>query len=105
MIKLLINDYSKVVKVNIGKNPTYLIRQHNGLYRYLAYHGIDKLGFDRIIKTISKMKLGTKNDVSKRSKLKSNLKQLLNEVDKNTLEENLIKELDDKIKLSKIIIS
>ncbi len=102
--ELWLKDYHKVNKLSIGKDPVHLLYRHSGLYQYLSYHGIDKLGFDEVINIISDLDFDVINPRSKRSKMKSVVKELLKEVSKNTLEKNLVRELDIKIRSVKDLI-
>ncbi|WP_417800246.1 phage/plasmid replication domain-containing protein [Tenacibaculum sp.] len=90
-------SYKKINKIEIGIDPIHLIYEYNGLYKYLAYHGVEKVGYQRISNTIAELNFDLKNSVAKRSKLKHTVNELLKEAHKNTLDKYLIDELDDKI--------
>lgn len=92
-----VNSYKKVIKVKIGIDPTNIIHHHNGLYKYLSYHGIVKLGHQRVINTISNLNFDVKSPMTKRSKLKSTVNELLKVVNRDSLDKHLIDELDHKI--------
>ncbi|TVZ48652.1 phage/plasmid replication protein [Olleya sp. Hel_I_94] len=96
-LELWINNYSRINKLQLGLDPTELLFHHNGVYKYLSYHGIDKLGFDFTSETISNLDFDLKNPKSKRSKMKYRIKELFNSVNENTLDKNLIDELNKKI--------
>ena len=103
--RILFNYYDKVVKVSIGVNPTYLLPHHNGVYKYLSYHGIDKLGYDRFSNTVSGLQFNVKNPASKRSKMKSAIKELMHNVKENALDDDLVAELDNKMKFINELIN
>ena len=90
-------SYFRVVKLDIQTEPIGLLKQRNGLLLYLAYYGIVDLGFTRIINVISNLNFNVKNPRSKRSKLKKSLKVLFDNANRNSLEKNLVQELDEKI--------
>ena len=98
------DNYYKIIKLSIGIDPKYLLYQYNGVYQYLSYHGISRLKIERVMNTISELNFNVKNPSSKRSKMKSQIKQLLKNVNKNSIDKNLIHELDDKIKYVKQLI-
>ncbi|WP_299114295.1 phage/plasmid replication protein [uncultured Winogradskyella sp.] len=91
------SSYFRVKKIQLGIDPKELLHNHNGLFKYLAYHGIDRLGFNKTINTISHLNFNVKNPRSKRSKMKKTIKVLFDDVNKNTLDNNLITELDYKV--------
>jgi len=93
---LLVN-YNKVVKSSFGKNPTHLLNVHNGGLRFLSYHGIKAMGYNHFEQIISQFNFGTKNDSSKRSKMKSTIKDIILIANENSLDSDLIGELDQKI--------
>ena len=78
------------------------MKSHYGLYKYLAFHGADKLGYQRLNNTISEIQFDVQNPLVKRSKMKATLNELLKSVRENALDKNLVVELDDKIN-SKLI--
>jgi hypothetical protein len=91
------NGYQKVEKISLGTDPDFLLKKRNGLNTYLSYHGIERIGFDRIINKISEQEYDVKNNRTKKSKLKKEVRDLLREVQENTKEKNLLKELNEKI--------
>ncbi len=101
---LWLEGFEKVNKFSVGLDPLYLLNQRNGLSKYLFYHGIDKLGYDRVINSISELKFNVKHQSGKCSKIKKTLNKFLNDVKENTLDENLIDEMDNKIKFIQAII-
>lgn len=103
--RILFNYYDKVVKVSIGVNPTYLLPHHNGVFKYLSYHGIDKLGYDRFSNTVSGLQFDVKNPSVKRSKMKSTIKELIHNVKENALDDDLVAELDNKMKFINELIN
>ena len=104
LVEMWIVGYLEVDKLCIDSNPMFLIQKHNGLMKYLCYQGIEKLGLDKIFNTISGLNFDVKNQTVKRSKLKKSIKELMFEVKENTLEENLITELDYNINFVKELI-
>lgn len=104
LVKIWINGYLEVNKLCLDSNPIFLLQKHNGLMKYLCYQGIEKLGLDKIFNTISGLNFDVKNETVKRSKLKKSIKELMFEVKENTLEENLISELDYNINFVKELI-
>jgi len=93
-----VKSYSRVVKLSLDIDPIHLLHSHNGLYKYLAFHGADKLGYERLSNTISELQFDVKNTAVKRSKMKATLNELLRDVRENALDKNLMGELDNKIK-------
>jgi hypothetical protein len=100
-----LEGYEKTNKLSIGTDPLHLLNGHNGILKYLSYHGIDKISYDRIINSINDLNFDVKNPSVKRSKMKAIVNELLKGVKENTLDENLVKEMDDKIRLIKAFIS
>jgi hypothetical protein len=92
-----IKSYQKVVKLSLDIDPVFLLHNHNGVYKYLAYHGAEKLGFERLTNTISELEFDVVNPSVKRSKMKATVKELLKNVRENALDKNLVGELDSKI--------
>lgn len=97
LLVLLETNYNKVRKLSFDVDPIHLLKSHNGLYKYLAFHGVDKLGYDRLSNTISELQFDVQNSSVKRSKMKSTLNELIRNVRESTLEKNLVVELDNKI--------
>lgn len=94
-----IRGYQKVNKTSLGIDPLFLLKSHNGTYKYLAYHGLEKVGYNRVVNTISDLNFDIKSFASKRSKMKGHVRDLLKEVNNSRLERNLVNELDKKINL------
>lgn len=101
---LWLEGYQKVNKLSMGIDPLHLLNGYNGLLKYLSYHGVDKIGYHRIVNNISDLKFGIKDSSVKRSKMKATINKLLREVKEKTLDENLVGEMDDKIKFIKEFI-
>ncbi|HEY9168268.1 MAG TPA: phage/plasmid replication protein, partial [Lutibacter sp.] len=97
LLSLWVKSYHKVQKLSMDIDPIHLLKSHNGLYKYLAFHGADSLGYERLSNTISELQFNVKNSSVKRSKMKSTLNELLKNVRENALDKNLVGELDDKI--------
>ncbi|MBM6500195.1 phage/plasmid replication domain-containing protein [Flavobacterium macrobrachii] len=97
LIEYWYNGYQKVEKISLGTDPEYLLKNRNGLNKYLSYHGIEKIGYDRIISKISELEFEVKNNRSKLCKMRKEIKDLLREVKENSKDKNLINELDEKI--------
>lgn len=97
LVEIWYKSYLKVQKLSIDIDPIHLLYCHNGLYKYLAFHGLDKLGYERFSNTISELKFDIKNPLVKRSKMKSTINKLLKNVSKNALDKNLVTELNNKI--------
>lgn len=104
LVKIWLNCYYNVDKLHIETNPLFLTNKHNGIMKYLSFYGIEKLGLNNIFNFISELKFDVKNQIVKRSKMKTAIKELLKEVKENTLEENNLTELDNKIEFIKEII-
>lgn len=105
LTSLWLDGYEKVIKLTKGIDPLYLLNKRNGIIKYLAYHGAEKLGYDSIINNISDLKFDNKNPLVKISKMKATLNELLKDVKDSTLEENLVAEMDNKIKFIRAFIS
>ncbi len=101
---LWLEGYQKVKKIPIGIDPIYLLNEHNGVLRYLGYYGAENIGYDRIINNISDLKFDVKNPSVKRSKMKAMVNELLRDIQENTLDENLVGEMDNKIKFIQTFI-
>lgn len=101
---LWLEGYQKVNKLSLGLDPLYLLNEHNGLLKYLSYHGVDKIGYDAIVSNISDLKFDVKNPSVKCSKMKATVNELLRDVKEQTLDENLVVEMDDKIKFIQALI-
>ena len=99
-----IRSYSKVNKLQMGLDPQYLLNSRNGIMKYLAYHGMEKIGSENLNNIIISKDFNVKNIASKRSKLKYTVRELASEVLENTLDKGLLGELDSKIKSSKELI-
>jgi len=97
LLSLWLKSYHKVEKLSMDIDPIHLLQSHNGLYKYLAFHGADSLGYERLSNTISELQFDVKNSSVKRSKMKASLNELLKNVRENALDKNLVGELDDKI--------
>lgn len=97
LLSLWLKSYHKVEKLSFDIDPVHLLQSHNGLYKYLAFHGADSLGYERLSNTISELQFDVKNSSVKRSKMKYTLNELLRNVRENALDKNLVGELDDKI--------
>jgi len=97
LLILWLKSYQKVEKLSFDVDPVHLLQSHNGLYKYLAFHGADSLGYERLSNTISELQFDVKNSSVKRSKMKASLNELLKNVRENALDKNLVGELDDKI--------
>lgn len=104
LLHLWLEGYEKVNKLSIGIDPIYLLNEHNGLLRYLSYHGVERIGYDRIVNNIADLNFDVKNPSVKRSKMKAGLNNLLSEIIENTLDENLMGEIDEEIKFFSGII-
>lgn len=91
--------YQKVNKTPLGIDPLFLLQGYNGTYKYLAYHGLEKVGYNKVINTISDLNFDIKSFASKRSKMKGHVRDLLKEVNNLGLERNLVNELDRKINI------
>ncbi|PIE50512.1 MAG: hypothetical protein CSA38_02630 [Flavobacteriales bacterium] len=97
LLEYWFNGYKKVKKQALGIDPEYLLKGHNGLQKYLSYHGIQRLGYDRINSKISEQIFNVSNNRVKKSKMRGQIKKLLKEVNKNALDNRLIEELDEKM--------
>lgn len=97
LIENWFDSYNKVHKISLGTDPDYLIKEHNGLQKYLSYHGLEKLEYDRIISKISKLNFEVKNNRVKRSKMRGSIKKLLKDVEENGLDKGILDELNNKI--------
>lgn len=101
---LWLEGYEKVNKISIGLDPIYLLNKKNGLTKNLSYHGIERIGYDRIINNISDLNFDVKNPSVKRSKMKAMVNELIRDVHENTLDENLVGEMNNKIKFIQAFI-
>lgn len=97
IIEYWYNGYLKVEKMSLGKDPNYLLKKHSGLSKYLSYHGIQRVGYDRIMSKISELQFDVKNNRSKLSKMRKEVRKTLKEVQENSFDKNLINELNEKI--------
>lgn len=97
-------DYNKVEKLLISVDPLHLINKRNGLFKYLSFHGLVKISYERVINILSSIDFDVKNQSVKRSKMIHPLKELLKEVNSHKLDENIMSELDNKIELIKELI-
>lgn len=104
LVFLLLEGYKGVNKLSIGLDPKELLEDNNGLNRYLSYHGINKIGYNRFINLINDLTPDVKNPSVKRSLMKKKVNELLKEVQENTLDENLVGEMDNKIKFIQTFI-
>lgn len=93
--------YKKTNKYLYGVNPTFLINERNGIYKYLSYFGIEKLKQRNVLKIIENMNFKIKTSSSKKSKLKGLIRKLSDDVNKKSKNDNLISELDEKINFVK----
>ncbi len=104
ILDIWVRSYSKVNKLQPGLDPQYLLDNHNGLLKYLAYKGIEKIGAENLNNIIAQKNFNVKNVASKRSKLKYVVRELASEVRMSTLDKGLIGELDTKIESSRELI-
>ncbi len=93
------NGYDKVMKFESLNEPLFLLKEYNGVLKYLASCGLSYVGYDKVINSISDLTFDVKNPRSKRSKMKYVVNSILLESNKNSLEKSLVKELDDKINI------
>lgn len=93
--------YHKTKKLYLNVDPTYLLQENkrNGFLSYLAFHGMNKLGYDKIISVINSLEFNVKDQKQKRSKITKPFDKILKEINSKKLEGNIIKELDSKIEL------
>lgn len=96
------NGYKKVIKVPLGSDPEFLFKHHNGIYKYLSYHGLERIGYERILNKISQLEFNQTNDKVKRSRMRKTVKDITIEARENALDKHLIDELDDKIESIKL---
>ncbi|WP_345007275.1 phage/plasmid replication domain-containing protein [Snuella lapsa] len=89
--------YEKVEKMALGTDPDYMLKEYNGLQKYMSYHGLERLGYDRVIGKISEQNFEVKNSRVKRSKMRGSIKKLLKEVEENGLDKGILDELNNKI--------
>jgi len=94
--------YKKVVKIPLGIDPEHLFKNHNGIYKYLSYHGLERIGYDRLLRKIALLRFNLKDDRVKRSRMRKIIKDILKEVRDNALDKHLIDELDLKIETIKL---
>lgn len=97
LIEYWFNSYLKVEKISLGTDPNHLLYNRNGLSRYLSYHGIERVGYDRIISKISELNFDIKNNRTKLSKMRKEVRNILKEAQENDKEKNLLNELNEKI--------
>lgn len=93
-----INMYNKTNKVSLSGNSHFLLEERNGIFKYLSYHGIEKLKYRKVLKIIENLNFKIKSSSSKKSKMKASIKKIIDEVDKRSDDNNLLIELDGKIK-------
>lgn len=96
-----IEMYYKTNKYLYNANPIFLIKERNGIYKYLSYFGIEKLKQRNVLKIIERIDFKIKTSSSKKSKLKSLIRKLSNEVNEKSKDSNLILELDEKMNFIK----
>lgn len=97
LAKLWFHSYKKVDKLSFSEDPIHLIHTRNGFLRYLSYHGLQKLSYEKVLSIIHNLVFTVKNPGVKRSKMKSLIRELVGQAKKDSLAHNLVKELDIKI--------
>lgn len=97
IINYWFNGYHKIEKISLGIDPDFLLNKRDGLKKYLSYHGIEKVGRDRLEYKISSLNFNVENNSVKKSKIRASIRKIINEVKENCVDKNLITELDEKI--------
>lgn len=95
-----IEMFEKTEKINITISYESLLKQRNGIVKFLAIEGISKIGTKNIYKMIDSLKLDVKNISSKKSKMKGIIRDLINEANELS-NDNLLDEVRDKISYTK----
>lgn len=93
-----INMYNKTNKISLSGNSHFLLKEHIGIYKFLSYHGIEKLKYQKVLRIIENLNFKIKSSSSKKSKMKASVKKIIDEVNKRSDDNNLLTELDRKIK-------
>ncbi|WP_299177122.1 hypothetical protein [uncultured Chryseobacterium sp.] len=93
-----INMYNKTNKISLSRNSHFLLAERNGIFKYLSYHGIEKLKYQKVLRIIENLNFKMKSSSSKKSKMKASVKKIIDEVNKKADKNNLLIELDGKIK-------
>ncbi|MCQ4139852.1 hypothetical protein [Chryseobacterium sp. EO14] len=96
-----INMYNKTNKISLSGNSHFLLEEHNGIYKFLSYHGIEKVQYKNVLRIIESLNFKIKSSSSKKSKMKALVKKIIDEVNNKTNDNNLLIELDGKIKFIK----
>ncbi len=97
LIEYWYNSYLKVEKISLDTDPNHLLYNRNGVSKYLSYQGLVRVGYDRINSKISTLNFDVKNNRTKLSKMRKEVRNLLNEAQENNDDKNLLNELNEKI--------